>query len=302
MDFTREPIIESIITSRDGFRLVVRSSKNVGHEEYFVDALEMVTFGSSVFFRSNEKPKPFLVPACDYEVCEVREPRVLLKTPSSIEGIVKISSSKESAPKMAKEPPLVRSPSPVQEEKIEEHSPLFIESESSTLPLHLEEVVQSPVEASHALQEKKREKKNRHKKKKNPVEIQAENSVAPAVTEQVQESLADVSVHTGTARIDEGTPPIMRNVLPPPDTLIRDDIERLRKDKTFQGAFFIKDDSTESKEGDDDDAPIVPKRLIFDEEDNESLDEYKATPAKSSVKETREPFWISPSVAPTEEK
>lgn len=95
MDFTREPIIETVITPRDGHRIVVRSSKNPGQEEFFVDALEVVTFGHSCFFRSLERPRAFIVPVSDYEVLEVREPRIPLKAPS-IDGVVKIGGSQGS--------------------------------------------------------------------------------------------------------------------------------------------------------------------------------------------------------------
>lgn len=79
MDFTREPIIESVITPREGCKLVVRSSKGSGQEEYFVDAVEVVSFGKAEFLRCLERPKAFLLPVTDYEVLEVREPRMVLK-------------------------------------------------------------------------------------------------------------------------------------------------------------------------------------------------------------------------------
>ena len=93
MDFTREPIVETVITPREGYRLVVRSSKSAGLEEHFVDALEVVTFGNASFFRSTERPKPFVVPVGDYEILEVREPRMVLKTP--IEGSIKIAAAEK---------------------------------------------------------------------------------------------------------------------------------------------------------------------------------------------------------------
>lgn len=68
MDFTREPVIQTVITPREGYRLVVRSSKTAGLEEHFVDAVEVVCFGTATFFRSIERPKPFIVPVSDYEV------------------------------------------------------------------------------------------------------------------------------------------------------------------------------------------------------------------------------------------
>ncbi|MGR3951445.1 MAG: hypothetical protein QRY74_00765 [Chlamydia sp.] len=92
MDFTREPIIETVITARDGHRIVIRSSKNSGQEEFFVDALEVVSFHNTCFYRCLERPKAFIVPASDYEVLEIRESRISLKTPS-FEGIVKVGPS-----------------------------------------------------------------------------------------------------------------------------------------------------------------------------------------------------------------
>ena len=72
MDFTRQPVLETIITPREGFKLVVRSSKGNSQEEYFVEAVEIVTFGSATFLRSLEKPKCFLLPISDYEILEHR--------------------------------------------------------------------------------------------------------------------------------------------------------------------------------------------------------------------------------------
>lgn len=95
MDFTREPIIETIITPKDGCKLVIRSSKSGGQEEFFVDAIEVVSFGSSFFYRSLERPKAFLVPASDYEVLEVREARMVLKNVATDRSAIKIGGGRE---------------------------------------------------------------------------------------------------------------------------------------------------------------------------------------------------------------
>ena len=79
MNFTREPIIETIITPKDGYKLIVRNSKGGTSEEYSVDAIEVVSFGRSFFYRSMERPKSFLLPVSDYEVIESKETRVVLK-------------------------------------------------------------------------------------------------------------------------------------------------------------------------------------------------------------------------------
>ena len=101
MNFTREPIIETIITPREGYRLLVRSTKHTSDEPFHVDAVEVVSFGSALFYRSLEKPKPFLLPVADYQVVEGKEIRAPLKT-APIERTIKIGGGKEAAPK--KEP------------------------------------------------------------------------------------------------------------------------------------------------------------------------------------------------------
>lgn len=108
MNFTREPLIETVITPKEGYKLVIRNSKGSGQEEFFVDAVEVITFGSVSFFRSLEKPKCFLVPVSDYEILEVRESRMVLKTTGTEKGI-KIGGGRESPVKVAKEE------SPIQE-------------------------------------------------------------------------------------------------------------------------------------------------------------------------------------------
>lgn len=102
MNFTREPIIESIISARDGYKLSIRSTKMQENREILVDAVEIVSFGNSHFFRCQEKPKPFFFPVGDYEVSEVKETRFILKN-STLEKSVKIQSSKEHLHKSSKE-------------------------------------------------------------------------------------------------------------------------------------------------------------------------------------------------------
>lgn len=102
MDFTREPIVETVITPRDGYKLIVRNSHGQGQEDLFVDAIEVVSFGNSYFYRSLEKPKAFFVPVSDYEILEVREARMVLKTPGVERGI-KIAGGREAAIKIVKE-------------------------------------------------------------------------------------------------------------------------------------------------------------------------------------------------------
>ena len=110
MYFTREPLIETVMTPREGYKLVVRSTRNAETEEYFVDALEVVSFGQALFFRSMERPKCFLVPVSDYEVMEVRETRLILKA-APLEKGIKIGGGREAPMKSQKE---------VRDEKLDE--------------------------------------------------------------------------------------------------------------------------------------------------------------------------------------
>lgn len=107
MNFTREPIIETIISPKEGYKIVVRNSKAEGKEEYIVEAVEVVSFGSSFFFRSVDKAKAFLVPVSDYEIIETKEARMVLKN-APIDRSIKIGSKKE--PK--------REEAPVEEEEV----------------------------------------------------------------------------------------------------------------------------------------------------------------------------------------
>ncbi len=92
MNFTREPIIETIITPKEGFRLSIRNTKG-GSSEYSVDAVEVVNFGTALFYRSLERPKSFLLPMSDYEVVELKETRVAIKS-AQVKESVKITSAK----------------------------------------------------------------------------------------------------------------------------------------------------------------------------------------------------------------
>lgn len=93
MDFTREPLVETVITPKEGFKLIIRASSGNSEEEYSVGAVEVVSFGNCYFFRSLEKPKAFLLPMTEYEVVEARETRTVLKKPQ-IEKSIKIGGGK----------------------------------------------------------------------------------------------------------------------------------------------------------------------------------------------------------------
>ncbi|MBI3508071.1 MAG: hypothetical protein HY069_00300 [Chlamydiia bacterium] len=107
MNFTREPIIETVITPRDGCKLILRNSKGGADEEFIVEAVEVVSFGRSFFFRSVESSKTFLLPVTDYEILESKEARIVLKNVQP-ERQIKIGGGREAGmrqPKMTEEAP-----------------------------------------------------------------------------------------------------------------------------------------------------------------------------------------------------
>ena len=89
MNFTREPLILSVITPKEGSKLVIRKSSGADHEDFFVDSVE-----AAIFFRSLERPKSFVLPASDYEVLEVKETKMVLKN-VSLEKSIKIGGNKD---------------------------------------------------------------------------------------------------------------------------------------------------------------------------------------------------------------
>lgn len=135
MNFTREPIIETVITPREGCKLVIRSSKTNG-EDYFVDAVEVVCFGNALFFRSLERPKAFLLPVSDYEVLELKETRMVLKNIST-EKSIKINGGKKEEPEEKsdkKKRRYKRKRSSSEKKKSHESENVHVEEESKEQP------------------------------------------------------------------------------------------------------------------------------------------------------------------------
>ena len=101
MNFTREPILETIIAAKEGYKLRLKSTKNDGAAEYLVDAVEVVSFGTTFFYRSGEPAHTFFVPAQDFEIVQVRQARLMLKTP--VDKAVKIAGGAEAGKKSSAE-------------------------------------------------------------------------------------------------------------------------------------------------------------------------------------------------------
>lgn len=228
MDFTREPIIETVITPKEGCKIVVRSSKNVGQEEYFVDALEVVSFGKAIFFRSLEKPKSFLVPATDYEILEVREARMVLKN-VGLDRSIKIGGGREA--KAPKETPM---------EKAE--------------PAETEEISAAVEEqGGEARTEKKRDRRRQQRRRRGRDEQPKEDAGAVEALQGVEgESIPTSALVTngeGKAQVEvsatqaSSTTSFMSALLPPPSTLISETIGRYKENVLFKNAFYTKEEN-----------------------------------------------------------
>ncbi len=226
MDFTREPIIETVITPKEGFKLAIRSSKNPGHEEFFVDAVEVVSFGSSLFFRSMERPKAFIVPVSDYEVLEVRETRLVLKN-VGVDRSIKIAGGREGA---LKTPP---------KEIAQDKEPVSIESTST------EDA--SAKSGTDAKGDRKRDRRRQNRRRRGRDEIIDKEEGEEAKEGESAPAEAPPKVRLPLPRSSgdgsEGsTTSILSTLLPPPPTLISETIAQYRNNALFKEAFFLKNE------------------------------------------------------------
>ena len=231
MDYTREPIVETVVTPREGCKLAVRNSKGAGTEEFFVDALEVVSFGNSFFFRSIERPKSFLLPVTDYEVIEVREPRIALKH-GGVDRSIKIGGGKESSKGSnkgpAKETQDGEAPIPVEPKKRERrrhHRRRRGGAEDRESDSTAEE---QPSEAQPAKEKKEpRSGRSRGAKRDEAKKDEGKKAAASQETEQAQKSAAEG---------EEGPPPSL--AVQPPPQLISETIGRYRQSEEYSEAFY----------------------------------------------------------------
>jgi len=197
VEYTREPVVETIITPKEGNKLVIRSSKGESPEEYFLDSIEIVSFGNACFFRSLEKPRMFLLPVTDYEVLEVREARMMLKHTEGEEPI------KVSRPKMVpikKEAKVAEAEvTPVQEGKKENRM------------------------------EKKRDRRRHSRRRRTKEEEEAQVSSEEKPLEISHAELPEPQILGMSERkAPTETRGILSSLLPPPPTLISETIARYR--------------------------------------------------------------------------
>jgi hypothetical protein len=213
VNFTREPVIETVIVPREGCRLVLRSSKNDSQEEFTVDAVEIVSFGHALFYRCLEKPRPFLVPVSDYEVVEVKESRVVLKN-APVERTIKIGGGREGS--LRKEE----------------------EEEDQVLPIALEEEVadESPTQPQPS-HEKKRDRGRRNRRRRaleerDEMRHRVEEQTAAAHPEAKEPKEPRPAAPKEAAAPKEPQP--FTHLIPPPTTLISQHIQKYKDQQSGQ--------------------------------------------------------------------
>jgi hypothetical protein len=228
VDFTREPIIETVITPKEGCKLVIRSSKTVGQEEYFVDAIEVVSFGSALFFRSTERPKSFLVPVSDYEVVEVRDTRMVLKHVGPERTSIKIGArDQQQAPQRQHSAPKAEPSEPRESEEVAEPRT----SEGGRQP------------------DKKRDRRRHQRRRRGGREdgVKEEVSISVETSTEVSTSSEPINTTPDHPMPVEPKPSVLTTLLPPPPTLISETIARYKESDLFKGAFFTKEEKVNAE-------------------------------------------------------
>lgn len=320
MDFTREPIIETVISSREGCRILIRNSKAPGQEEFVVDALEVVNIGTACFFRNRERPKPFLVPATDYEIIEVRDTRLGLKAASyestfkagpkkvvvreertesaeKVEEAESSSSQQEGRPekkrerkksgrrRRSEEPAVQGQAAEVEEGKSEPSKPERTRSkrtdasQPAAQPAAEQPAAEQPVVEQPAAEQPVMEQ---------PVVEQPVVEHPIAQQPPVDQLRIEETASEGSSKEKNGSP----TLIAPPTTLIKDEIDRLRQNDQYKGAFYPQEEDEGSsevesvREVEDEEAAVLSFRLHEEEQEPptvapeviEPSDMYMATP------------------------
>jgi hypothetical protein len=223
VDFTREPIIETVVTPKEGCKLVVRSSKAGGHEEYFVDSVEVVSFGNSVFFRSQERPKAFIVPAADYEVLEVREARMVLKN-VGLDRSIKIGGGRENNNQKQQKEPV--------QEKVQPQQPIEIESGVQSM----ETTTESKPEG------RKKDRRKQYRKRRGSVDASVIEGGGEGLENEPRQDCLAQEPRISSSEATGQPSGVMSAFLAPPPMLISETIARYKDNALFKGAFYTKEE------------------------------------------------------------
>lgn len=205
----------------------MRNSKGGGQEEYFVDAIEVVSFGHSFFFRSLERPKSFLVPVSDYEVVEVKETRVALKNVPH-ERTIKIGGGREAPMRPSREQ------APERERPLE---PVAADEEAF-------EGGEAPAPSEQRTDKKQRDRR-RHRRRRSGDDRHEQKDwdrKPQEHTKETQPPSTDAAAEGGGASSDETqvSSSMFSKLFPPPSTLISETIGRYKDTTLSEGAVLPK--------------------------------------------------------------
>jgi hypothetical protein len=293
-----------VITPKEGCKLVVRSSKASGQEEFFVDAVEVVSFGSALFFRSVEKPKSFLVPTSDYEVLEVREARMVLKH-VGVERSIKIGGGREQG-RQNREQNVERIETPP--------APIAVTPTISEAPLA------TPADAPIAEEQRgdgrfdrKRDRRRHYRRRRGGrdeanKEGWSETDEGSEGEELLEESDKISLVPPNDAESELVSPhtpaavstSLLSSLLPPPPTLISETIAKYRESDKFKDAFYSREQREAAGEAEGESEPqaedVAPSEQAISivTEDSEQVievehvEENLAEPIPHAVENTRQ--------------
>ncbi len=275
MDFTREPIIETVITPKEGCTLVVRSSKSSGQDEHFVDAVEVVAFGNSIFFRSRERPKAFLVPVSDYEILEVRETRLLLKN-VSVDRAIKIAGGREAPLHPGREVSISKGEQPVATSSEKNGTQQGVQPKPQELPLP-EDSATSDAKLD-IRGDKKRDRRRNHRRRRGKedgkgIEDAESGEAFPSGADNVELPAPHLTKEEITAT--SSTAPVaalLSSLLSPPPNLISETIARYKDNVLFKGAFFSKEVETDDLDEDQDEGEETENSGNEEDEVNEGVE------------------------------
>lgn len=245
MHFTREPIIESILSARDGYKLVLKNSKTPSSSEISSEVIEIVSFSGTVFYRSQDRSRNFLLPATDFEIVEVKDSRLVLKN---------ISLDKSS-----------KLPNPPREQISDESADEGQEDQSSSdqdIQAQQTSVSASQNSRLERRRERRRNRRRRHNEEKNADEKRESASDTPSELENHEE----VALQSETS--DEGSSTSMPmliptlNLIPPPTTLISQTLARYKEKQPELEAPVQLPIVEEVSENKTVDIPLEPEDLV----------------------------------------
>lgn len=240
MYFTREPVIETVITSREGYKLSVRNTKHLSQDPFVVEAVEVVCLGNTCFFRNCDHSKPFVVPAGDYEIMEVRDAKINLKA-VGLERGVKIAGGRDA---------LLKAPSITADKELEQNE---------------EAEVVAPVQTSSAgKKEKKKEFSKNDKWKEKKKQLRRKKDLSDAVNSslEVMDVVQDETEECAVAPSVEEKKFVL---LPPPDKLISEVFSQTEQEE--EPDTFVSADLDESIQSLMHESIDVIESLLSEEED-----------------------------------